>query len=110
MEIVITLPEEQATLIGEKLGYTETIQVDSGKRTDDDKTIYVEKSISLEDFLHNWYSQLMDSDAVQQKRRNARMNIDTTVNELQLESPIQAKIPTPTKAEINAAVLQSKQK
>lgn len=110
MDILITLPEEQADLICQRLGYTETIKVDSGKRNDLNQIIYIDKAISKDDFLYNYYSQLMDSDAVQQKRINARLNIDTTINELQLDSPAQAKIPVPTKAEVAAAVLQSKQK
>lgn len=108
MQLEINIPNEQMGLISRKLNYTPNIKVFTGQYDGDNNPIYVDKQISVEDFLFNWYSSLVDGDALAQKQMEATATAVEQAKQLTLDLPIAAKLPALSQVEVEAAVLDSK--
>lgn len=108
MQLLINVPDEQMGLISRKLGYTPNIKVFTGQYDEQKNPIYVDKQISVEDFLFNWYSSLVDGDALSQKQLEATATAIEQAKQLTLELPIATKLPALSQVEVEAAVLDAK--
>lgn len=86
--------------------YTPTIQIDTGEIVDN-KPVYVEKPISKDDFYYNYYSQLMDSHAIESKQRKAISVAVQALPAATLVAPQIAKLPILTQKEIDDAVAEA---
>src|SRR5437773_2277466 len=98
--------QETIDLVCKKYGYTPTIKVSTGE-TVKGRPVYVEKEISKEDFFYNYYSQMMDNEAGEQKRMDARQAALEALPSQTVSDPQVRKIPVPTKEEIAAAAAEA---
>ena len=86
-----------------KLGYTPTIMLPTGQNDEKGNPIKVEKPLSKEQFFHNWYAGMMDSDALIQKQAETREAAIIAIPIVTVTKQ-ESRVPVLTQEEIDVAV------
>lgn len=105
MNLSIKISDERRDLICEKYGYTETIKVNTGATDKEGNPVYVEKPLSKEDFITNWYTGVIESDSITIKAQKARATAEQAIAESTvLDEPAVFLRPSVSQDEIDEAI------
>lgn len=100
------LDDEKVELLTRRHKYpaSGTIPRDTGQVVNGQK-VMIEKPISKQNYLFNWYAGVMDSDALVQKQAETREAAITAIPQVTVVKQ-ESKLPALTQEEIDAAVAE----
>lgn len=102
MNLSITIPDEHVDILLRLSKYQPTVAVDTGE-TVEGKPVTVDKPMSKEDHLFNFYAQMIERQVLNQIQTEARQAVNQDIGKMRLSNALPRKMPSVTAKEIKAA-------